>query len=270
VSSAYLAFERAVEQTGTLAAELIEEQAAYAEQVAYVRDSGRATVERMRDIRLDDIAADTVQLVLGTLDFARPDGTVRDFELRRLLTTLARDPRVDANVPGEVQRLRDAVERIIVAKPAIAEKLEQLRRTPVPVAAETLRAAAESLYQSAVLRIDQARALLAVYAALLFLAVGFVAYRLHSSYREINRANANLAELNESLEHRVAERTRELQEALKNLKESQVQLVQAEKMSSLGQLVAGISHEINTPLLYLTNNAELLRERLELMNRFVK
>src|SRR5690606_33125901 len=85
VSSAYLAFERAVEQTGTLAAELIEEQAAYAEQVAYVRDSGRATVERMRDIRLDDIAADTVQLVLGTLDFARPDGTVRDFELRRLL-----------------------------------------------------------------------------------------------------------------------------------------------------------------------------------------
>src|SRR5690606_33212328 len=64
--------------------------------------------------------------------------------------------------------------------------------------------------------------------------------------------------------------SRELQEALKNLKESQVQLVQAEKMSSLGQLVAGISHEINTPLLYLTNNAELLRERLELMNRFVK
>ena len=56
---------------------------------------------------------------------------------------------------------------------------------------------------------------------------------------------------------------------LADLRESQVQLVQAEKMSSLGQLVAGISHEINTPLLYLANNAELIRERLEPLRDFI-
>ena len=45
--------------------------------------------------------------------------------------------------------------------------------------------------------------------------------------------------------------------------ESQVQLVQAEKMSSLGQLVAGIMHEINTPLLYVINNAEVTAQNVD-------
>ena len=132
-----------------------------------------------------------------------------------------------------------------------------------------LGAAAQDLYQTAVARVDQARLMLAVYAVVLLLAVGFVAFRLHGSYREINRANSDLAELNESLEQRVTERTNELAGTLSDLKESQVQLVQAEKMSSLGQLVAGISHEINTPLLYLANNAELIQERVGLMRQFI-
>ena len=125
------------------------------------------------------------------------------------------------------------------------------------------------MYTIAVTRIDQARLMLAVYAVVLLLAVGFIALRLHGSYREINHANTELAVLNESLEQRVAERTQELSGTLADLKESQVQLVQAEKMSSLGQLVAGISHEINTPLLYLANNAELIRERLEPLRDFI-
>jgi signal transduction histidine kinase len=100
-------------------------------------------------------------------------------------------------------------------------------------------------------------------------AAGIVAFRLHSSYSDLNRSNAELAELNQSLEGRVAQRTEQLTSTVADLKESQVQLVQAEKMSSLGQLVAGISHEINTPLLYLANNAELIRERIALLERFV-
>lgn len=48
--------------------------------------------------------------------------------------------------------------------------------------------------------------------------------------------------------------------AYRKLKASQAQLVQSEKMASLGQMVAGVAHEINTPLGYVSNNVEIMRE----------
>jgi len=60
----------------------------------------------------------------------------------------------------------------------------------------------------------------------------------------------------------VIERTRELSEALRHLKESEAQLIQSEKMASLGQMVAGVAHEINTPLAYVKNSLGSVSERL--------
>ncbi len=247
-----------------LATELLNDQSEYAAAVAFIRESGGRVIQQMRDQHFERSASDTFQLVVGTLDFAGSRPTVQEAELRRLLVALGRDQHVDG-MPADVLRLRNAMETVVTKRDSIRSKLEQLAAAPVVVNGKNLGSAAQDLYKATVARVDQARLMLSVYAVVLLLAVGFVAFRLHGSYREINAANDELARLNESLEQRVTERTNELAGTLTDLKESQVQLVQAEKMSSLGQLVAGISHEINTPLLYLANNAELIQERVGLM-----
>jgi len=58
----------------------------------------------------------------------------------------------------------------------------------------------------------------------------------------------HLERLTEELEQRVLDRTTELQQSIELIKQTQTQLVEAEKMSSLGNLVAGVAHEVNTPL----------------------
>jgi signal transduction histidine kinase len=67
------------------------------------------------------------------------------------------------------------------------------------------------------------------------------------------KAFDQIARLNETLEARVEERTAEL-------RETQAQLTQAEKMKSLGQLVAGVAHELNNPIGFVHANLQLLDE----------
>ncbi|MFN0300249.1 MAG: sensor histidine kinase [Burkholderiales bacterium] len=92
------------------------------------------------------------------------------------------------------------------------------------------------------------RGLLIGYSALVLLLLAYYGWRLVKSYRLLNRTNSDL------------------QQANRLLKESQSQLVQSEKMSALGQMVAGIAHEINTPLAFVKGTLDVIHENLTLFD----
>ncbi|GGA43464.1 ATP-binding sensor histidine kinase [Okeania sp. KiyG1] len=96
-------------------------------------------------------------------------------------------------------------------------------------------------------------------------------------YENLSTAKNQLEEYSRTLEEKVKERTEELNEknlhlseTIKKLQNTQSQLIQTEKMSSLGQMVAGIAHEINNPITFISGNinhvAEYSQDLLDLIN----
>jgi two-component system NtrC family sensor kinase len=171
---------------------------------------------------------------------------------RKTVETFAADLRKSAEgLPPALRdglaRLDTTVQQVLGAKPVEDELFLKISISSAGPRINTLtdaftREAADIESDS-----ERYRIYLIAYAGALLILIGWLLSKLAVSYRLLNEANR-------VLESRVEERTRELSDALHQLKESEAQLIQTEKMSSLGQMVAGIAHEINTPLAYVKNS----------------
>jgi signal transduction histidine kinase len=151
--------------------------------------------------------------------------------------------------------LHDAARTLLAA---IASEIDLSVRISAVISGPRLKSLVISLnreLEQTLAEKERFRVYMIAYAAALLIGIGYMGIRIVAA--------------NEMLERRVEERTRELSDALKHLKESEAQLVQSEKMSSLGQMVAGVAHEINTPLAYVKNSLNTVNERLPVITSTV-
>ncbi|MGG6266884.1 hybrid sensor histidine kinase/response regulator [Leptolyngbya sp. AN03gr2] len=93
---------------------------------------------------------------------------------------------------------------------------------------------------------------------------------LKEKVEEQSRTQAELEELTQQLEQRVHDRTIELEHSIQQLKTTQLQLIQSEKMSTLGQLVAGIGHEINNPINFVGGNLKHIENYTQDLFRLIE
>ncbi|MDI9635311.1 AAA family ATPase [Oscillatoria amoena NRMC-F 0135] len=87
--------------------------------------------------------------------------------------------------------------------------------------------------------------------------------QLLCSQAAISLENARLYQTLQNSELRERQKATQLEASLRDLEEAQLQLVQSEKMSTLGQLVAGIAHEINNPVGFISGNLKYASEYIE-------
>jgi signal transduction histidine kinase len=92
--------------------------------------------------------------------------------------------------------------------------------------------------------------------------IGALANHLDHLLKTVDDKTQALQRWGEQLDAKVADRTRELEQANTTLKQAQQQLVKSEKLAAIGQLTASIAHEINNPIAVIQGNLDLMRETL--------
>ncbi len=100
--------------------------------------------------------------------------------------------------------------------------------------------------------------------------VGLLGSTFAQLMNDLEKAFATIQNLKDGLEETVTKRTRELSRALDELRETHMQLAQAEKMVAIGRLVAGIAHEINNTTNFVSGALPPLRKRLNELEALIQ
>lgn len=191
---------------------------------------------------LNGLLADTMTYSLT------PDAQLRERVVEHAKALASETEKLPAEVRDRAETLAAHVSTVLKQQDSGADLLTQLAAMPTAKAIDDLADAHAKEHEQLLASQQIYRTALFAYSALLLGLLGFLGWRLYRNYQLLNNTNATLHKTNQEL------------------KESQMHLVQSEKMSALGQMVAGIAHEINTPLAYVKGTFSVLDDQLAPMH----
>jgi signal transduction histidine kinase len=225
----------------------------------------------------------------GTLRFMRTEAGVRKVLLqvlmfedgarfdqagfeRALASLMAGQDTLPADLAGGLRLFVVHVRTVLRECQKVQDLLDRIAAAPTAAHMDRISTLLNRGQERSALQMQQHRVGLLLLSAALAALLLYAAWRLIRSHAIINSVNGQLRQANEGLEAAVHERTAELEGAYGQLqsemaerKQLEGRLVQSEKLASIGQLAAGVAHEINNPLGFLASNADMLEQYLERM-----
>ncbi len=182
-------------------------------------------------------------LFLETLSPERKD--LLDDNLTALVSNIANNENEEAPL---IQDYVDTLSAIISTKQLVQKHFEEAVATSTTERLDAFEQSYANFHNEQINASKKFRTVLITYGSVLLAILIIFAYLLRRQYA--------------NLEQQVKDRTKKIGEAYNELKESQEQLIQSEKMASLGEMVAGIAHEINTPLGYINGNVNTVQTNI--------